>query len=84
MLDEAEKIKSNRGVMGVKTEEKDTTESWLCWDKQERVSKDIIPWIFDELHHTSSKHGWQPQKHIADQVVCKSGEETDEGKIRMA
>lgn len=39
-------------------------------EMSEGVSKDIISLMFHELDHTSSKHGWQPKKHIADQGVC--------------
>lgn len=35
------------------------------------VSKDILPSIFYELDHISSKHGRQLQEHIADSMnVC--------------
>lgn len=54
----------------------------------EGVSKDIISLMFHELDHTSSKHGWQPKKHIADQGVCvcvykekQKGEEKVSGLI---
>lgn len=39
-------------------------------EMSEGVSKDIISLMFHELDHTSSKHGWQPKKHIADQDPC--------------
>lgn len=35
-----------------------------------KVSKDILPSMFYESDHISSKHGRQLQKHIADQDVC--------------
>lgn len=41
-----------------------------CDEVRKGVSKDILPSMFYESDHISSKHGRQLQKHIADQDLC--------------
>lgn len=41
-----------------------------CDEVRKGVSKDILPSMFYESDHISSKHGRQLWKHIADQDLC--------------
>ena len=41
-----------------------------CDEMKKGIFKNILPSIFYELDHISSKHGRQLQEHIADYEVC--------------